>query len=87
MSDDPFCCVQVANYVVTVLVALMTIHGAVSVYKQMPVSLDPWQEWVLFLFIWYPAVTLAGIVLTNNEMAVRRFMYYRLLSLQVRWSD
>lgn len=69
---------------VAVLVALMTIQKTVSIAKHMPVSLDPWQQWVLFLFLGYPAVTLAGIVFTNNEMTVRRFMYYRLLSLQVR---
>lgn len=31
----------------------------------------------------YPAITLLLVVLTNSEMAIRRFMYYRMMSLRV----
>lgn len=67
----------------TVMVALMVMQHAVERYWSIQRTASSWQALLFVLFISYPMITLMLVVLTNNEMAVRRFMYYRLMSLQV----
>lgn len=74
---------QVFQYVVTVMVALMVMQHAVERYWSLQNTTSSWQALLFFMFISYPVVTLMLVVLTNNEMAIRRFMYYRLMSMQV----
>lgn len=74
---------QVFQYVVTVMVALMVMQHAVERYWSLQTTTSTWQNLLFALFISYPMITLMLVVLTNNEMAIRRFMYYRLMSLQV----
>jgi hypothetical protein len=79
----PVCSLQVFQYVVTVMVALMVMQHAVERYWSLQNTTSSWQALLFFMFISYPVVTLMLVVLTNNEMAIRRFMYYRLMSMQV----
>lgn len=74
---------QVFQYMVTVMVALMVMQHAVDRYWSVNVSNSGWQDLLYVLFISYPMITLMLVVLTNNEICVRRFMYYLLMSLQV----
>lgn len=69
--------------VVTTMVALMVMQHAVERYWSVQTTTSSWQDLLFVLFISYPMITLMLVVLTNNEMAIRRFMYYRLMSLQV----
>jgi hypothetical protein len=73
----------VFQYVVTVMVALMVMQHAVERYWSLQTTTSSWQSLLFVVFISYPMITLMLVVLTNNEMAIRRFMYYRLMSLQV----
>jgi hypothetical protein len=70
------------------MVALMVMQHAVQRYWSLNVSnSSAWQDLLFVVFISYPMITLMLVVLTNNEICVRRFMYYRLMSLQVNWRD
>ena len=72
------------QYVVTVMVALMVMQHAVDRYWiSSGAGTSSWQKLLFLLFISYPMLTLMLVTLTNNEMAVRRFIYYRLMSMQV----
>jgi hypothetical protein len=74
---------QVVQYVVTVLVALMAMQASVDRYWSLQSTTSMWQDLLFCLFITYPMLTLMLVVVTNNEMVIRRFMYYRMMSMQV----
>lgn len=74
---------QVFQYMVTVMLALMVMQHAVERYWSLNVSNSAWKDLLFVVFISYPMITLMLVVLTDNEICVRRFMYYRLMSLQV----
>jgi hypothetical protein len=76
------CAAQVFQYVVTVMVALMVMQHAVERYWSLQENASTWQNLLFVIFISYPIITLTLVVLTNNEMVNRRFIYYRLVSLQ-----
>jgi hypothetical protein len=62
----------------------MVTQHAIQRYWSMSGQVSTFQSLMFFLFLSYPMITLLLVILSNNEMAVRRFMYYRLMSLQVR---
>ncbi|WIA21570.1 hypothetical protein OEZ85_000762, partial [Tetradesmus obliquus] len=74
---------KVFQYVITVMVALMVTQHSIERYWSAGRQVSSFQAMMFALFVSYPLLTLLLVVLTNNEMAVRRFMYYRLMSLQV----
>jgi hypothetical protein len=74
---------QVVQYVVTVLVALMAMQASVDRYWSLQSKTSMWQDLLFCLFITYPMLTLMLVIVTNNEMVIRRFMYYRMMSMQV----
>eukprot|EP00775_Hariotina_reticulata_P001342 gene1342-1685_t len=74
---------KVFQYVITIMVALMVTQHSVERYWSVKPGIASWQSIMYAIFIIYPMLTLMLIVITNNEMAVRKFMYYRLMSLQV----
>ncbi|WIA17081.1 hypothetical protein OEZ85_013980 [Tetradesmus obliquus] len=74
---------KVFQYVITIMVALMVTQHALQRYWSMSGQVSTFQALMFTLFLSYPMITLLLVTLSNNEMAVRRFMYYRLMSLQI----
>lgn len=69
---------------ITIMVALMMTQHAIERYWiSSGGSITSMQKLMLALFLSYPLITLLLVTLSNNEIAIRRFMYYRLMSLQV----
>lgn len=75
---------QVFQYMITIMVSLMMTQNAMERYwSSSGTSTTAMQKFLLALFLSYPLITLLLVILSNNEIAIRRFMYYRLMSLQV----
>jgi hypothetical protein len=69
--------VQVFQYVITIMVALMVTQHALERYWSSGSQVSDFQALLFALFLGYPMFTLLLVVLSNNEIAARRFIYYR----------
>jgi hypothetical protein len=67
----------VFQYVITIMVALMVTQHAIERYWSASRQLTSFQTLMFVLFVSYPLLTLLLVVLSNNEIAARRFIYYR----------
>lgn len=75
---------QVFQYMITIMVALMVTQHAIERYwTSTGGPITSMQKLMLAVFLSYPLITLLLVILSSNEVAIRRFMYYRLMSLQV----
>jgi hypothetical protein len=70
-------CLQVFQYVITIMVALMVTQHAIERYWSAGRQVTSFQMLMFVLFVSHPLLTLLLVVLSNNEIAARRFMYYR----------
>lgn len=69
---------------ITIMVALMMMQHVIERYwSASGNTLSIMEKIMMAVFLAYPMMTLLLVILSNNEITVRRFIYYRLMSLQV----
>lgn len=73
--------IQVAQYMITMY---LTITMADNQWKMT----HPFVNGLInFLVIMYPLVTMSMLIMQSGEMVLRKFFYYRMMSLQVSWAQ
>eukprot|EP00878_Enallax_costatus_P025675 GHUV01027494.1.p1 GENE.GHUV01027494.1~~GHUV01027494.1.p1 ORF type:complete len:397 (+),score=107.32 GHUV01027494.1:402-1592(+) len=69
---------------ITIMVALMMMQHVIERYWSSGGStISTLEQIMMAVFLCYPMMTLLLVILSNNEITIRRFIYYRLMSLQV----
>lgn len=82
VKDIALGCYQVIQTIVVILVAINLVTRE-QYWRGSQRYRDFWHPVLMAVLVLYTSVTELVLMITNNELVIRKFMYYRLLSLRV----